>query len=152
MPTPTRWPILHPEAAYARGRNGDFRPVAFDVSQQYADAITLALVSRRETPQAPITVTLGTADAYRLALALIGTAHRDHPDAPKLPSTINSQRIERQIATAARAAGYRRFDLVFEHGHWWLLAKANGETFDCVDTAEGFAFESMDDGDGESPQ
>ena len=67
-----------------------------------------------------------------------------------LPSTVNTRTIERRIRAAARARGYRGFDLVFEHGHWWMLLKT-GEAFDCVDTqrdraVDGFDFESVGGG------
>jgi len=67
-----------------------------------------------------------------------------------LASTVRTARIERQIRRAARDLGYRGFDLVFEHGHWWLVLKT-GEIFDCVDAAGpssvgGFAFESVGGG------
>lgn len=50
----------------------------------------------------------------------------------------------------ARALGYRGFDTVFEHGHWWIVLKT-GEAFDAVDSqgpgsVDGFAFESVGGG------
>ena len=59
-----------------------------------------------------------------------------------LPSTRNTRAIERRIRAAARARGFRGFDAVFEHGHWWLILKT-GEAFDCVDSSDGFDFESV---------
>ena len=64
----------------------------------------------------------------------------------KLPSERQSTRTERRIRQAARALGYRG-DVVFEHGHYWLMLP-DGSIFDVVDAEgpnaiNGFAFERV---------
>lgn len=66
-----------------------------------------------------------------------------------LPSTRQTTRVERAIRRAVRALGYRG-DLVFEHGHWWLLLP-DGSIFDVVDavgpgSVGGFALEPVSRG------
>lgn len=52
-----------------------------------------------------------------------------------LPSQQNTRAMERRIRKAVRAMGYRG-DLVFEHGHWWLMLP-DGSAFDVVDASGG---------------
>jgi len=63
-----------------------------------------------------------------------------------LPSTQNNYYMERKIHRVVKALGYHG-DLVFEHGHWWLILP-DGSIFDVVDqiggdAIEGFALERV---------
>jgi hypothetical protein len=63
-----------------------------------------------------------------------------------LKSTRNNPTTEREIRKAVRSLGYRG-DLVFEHGHWWLMLP-DGSIYDVVDaegpgSAYGFALEKV---------
>ncbi len=51
-----------------------------------------------------------------------------------LPTETNTRAMERRIRRAVSEMGYRG-NLVFEHGHWWLMLR-DGTIFDVVD-AEG---------------
>lgn len=61
----------------------------------------------------------------------------------KLPSETNTPKVEKQITKAARAEfGRKKFNLFFEHGHWWCRVEdfeEEGEdtTFDVVDASPG---------------
>ena len=64
----------------------------------------------------------------------------------QLPSERQTDAVYRRIRAACRALGYRG-DLVFEHGHWWLLLP-DGSAFDVVDASgpgsvDGFALERV---------
>lgn len=64
-----------------------------------------------------------------------------------LPTERNTPTMERRIRRALRELGYRRGDLVYEHGHWWLMLP-DGSIFDVVDatgpgTAYGFGLERV---------
>lgn len=64
----------------------------------------------------------------------------------QLPSTINSRATERRIRRVVRELGYRG-DLVYEHGHWWLIL-FDGSVFDVVDASgpgshDGFSLERV---------
>lgn len=66
-----------------------------------------------------------------------------------LPSEQNNRATERRIMAAVRALGYRG-DLVFEHGHWWLMLR-DGSIFDVVDadgpgSVNGFSVERVSGG------
>jgi hypothetical protein len=71
---------------------------------------------------------------------------RSDPKTTVLPTEQNIQAIERRIRRAINALGYRG-DLVYEHGHWWLMLP-DGGIFDVVDaegpnTIDGFGLERV---------
>jgi len=78
----------------------------------------------------------------------LGTFDPAH-DPVALPSTINSPTIERRIRSAFRTLfGYRHFETVYEHDHWWVKVNDRELTYDAVDaegpgSAGGFSFERV---------
>lgn len=78
-------------------------------------------------------------------MASTWTAHEHSTRA--LPSEQNTRAMDRRVRRAALALGFRHFDTVFEHGHWWIILKS-GEAFDAVDACgpgsiDGFSFEAV---------
>ena len=67
-----------------------------------------------------------------------------------LPSTQNNSATEARIRKAAKQQLHlsdQQIQTAFEHGHWWVIDKRTGASWDAVDTDNGFDFEEIDGGD-----
>ena len=63
---------------------------------------------------------------------------------PDLPSTINTPAIQKQIHAVAWRRGFRRFQLHYEHGQWWLTIPRTGAAWSIVDATGGSAIHGFD--------
>jgi hypothetical protein len=69
-----------------------------------------------------------------------------------LPSTINSEKVRREVATAAAERfGRKCGNLVYEHGQWWLC-RPDGSQYSVVDVENSesnsrFGFEQVKEAD-----
>lgn len=61
-----------------------------------------------------------------------------------LPSMINTPAISKRIHAAAWRRGFRRFQLHYEHGQWWLTVPHTGAAWSVVDAAGGSAIHGFD--------